>query len=44
MPGTLIWQKKYEETMSDEQPLKKSSIFANLLMEKPDNSFDILKM
>ena len=24
--------------------LNKSSIFANLLMEKPDNSFDIVKM
>ena len=24
--------------------LKKSSIFANLLMEKPDNSFAIVKM
>ena len=29
--------------MSDEHPLKKSSIFANLLMEKPDNSFAMVK-
>ena len=29
--------------MSDEHPLKKSSIFANLLMEKPDNLFAIKK-
>ena len=41
---TLIWRKKYGEAMSDEHPLKKSSIFANLLMEKPDNSFAIVKM